>query len=144
MLATLRRYLRNVSQPLRCHFATCAVVGSAGGLRGGKAGSTIDAHVVAALRSLAGGIPSARLDSGGFTAECVDVVPPGIARVETRMHVLAMERLGDNLTQLMRRKGRLGLKSVLMLGPQLIALLEQLHEMGWVGAWLRVVLFLIA
>jgi hypothetical protein len=41
---TLRRYQRNLSQPLRCAYATCAVVGSAGSLRGTDFGAAIDAH----------------------------------------------------------------------------------------------------
>ena len=41
---TLRRYQRNLSQPLRCAYATCAVVGSAGSLRGADFGAAIDAH----------------------------------------------------------------------------------------------------
>ena len=44
MLATVRAYARNASQPLRCHFSSCAVVGSAGSLRGARLGSAIDAH----------------------------------------------------------------------------------------------------
>ena len=43
-LQTLRRYQRNLSQPLRCAYATCAVVGSAGNLRGTDFGAAIDAH----------------------------------------------------------------------------------------------------
>ena len=39
-----RRYLRNTSQPLKCHYKTCAVVGSAGRLRTEQAGAAIDAH----------------------------------------------------------------------------------------------------
>ena len=41
---TLRLYLRNISQPLRCHYRTCAVVGSAGRLRDSRLGAAIDAH----------------------------------------------------------------------------------------------------
>ena len=44
MLARIREYRRNTSVPLRCHYATCAVVGSSGSLRGGALGATIDAH----------------------------------------------------------------------------------------------------
>ena len=44
MQDTLRRYLMNVSQPLRCRYRTCAVVGSAGRLRDGRLGAAIDAH----------------------------------------------------------------------------------------------------
>ena len=43
-LQTLRRYQRNLSQPLKCAYATCAVVGSAGSLRGTDFGTAIDAH----------------------------------------------------------------------------------------------------
>ena len=43
-LQTLRRYQRNLSQPLKCAYATCAVVGSAGSLRGTDFGAAIDAH----------------------------------------------------------------------------------------------------
>ena len=44
MLSTVRRYMRNTSQPLTCHYSTCAVVGNAGALRGGNLGLAIDAH----------------------------------------------------------------------------------------------------
>ncbi|KAL1503981.1 hypothetical protein AB1Y20_010397 [Prymnesium parvum] len=44
MLATLRAYQRNASQPLRCAFSSCAVVGSAGTLRRRQFGEAIDAH----------------------------------------------------------------------------------------------------
>ena len=44
MLARIRSYLRNSSQPLRCRFATCAVVGNAGNLRHADLGGAIDAH----------------------------------------------------------------------------------------------------
>lgn len=44
MLATVRRYLRNVTQPLDCSYRTCAIVGSAGHLRRSGLGPAIDAH----------------------------------------------------------------------------------------------------
>jgi hypothetical protein len=44
MLSRIRQYQRNTSLPLRCHYATCAVVGSSGSLRGGRLGAQIDAH----------------------------------------------------------------------------------------------------
>lgn len=44
MRNVLRRYMRNVSQPLGCSFRTCAVVGSAGSLRASQLGATIDSH----------------------------------------------------------------------------------------------------
>mgnify|MGYP002631465184 CR=1 FL=1 len=44
MLRKLRRYHRNTSVPLKCQYATCAVVGSSGSLRGGQLGEAIDAH----------------------------------------------------------------------------------------------------
>ena len=44
MVASIRRYLANSSQPQRCRFATCAVVGSSGALRGTRHGAAIDAH----------------------------------------------------------------------------------------------------
>ena len=43
-LQTLRRYQRNLTQPLKCTYATCAVVGSAGDLRDSEFGAPIDAH----------------------------------------------------------------------------------------------------
>jgi len=43
-LQVLRSYMRNLSQPLRCSYATCAVVGSAGSLRDADLGAAIDAH----------------------------------------------------------------------------------------------------
>jgi hypothetical protein len=46
MLERLYQFQRNVSQPLRCQFATCAVVGSSGNLRGKSYGEAIDAHDV--------------------------------------------------------------------------------------------------
>lgn len=42
-IATVKRYLRNATQPLVCRFRTCAVVGSAGRLRGSRLGRAIDA-----------------------------------------------------------------------------------------------------
>jgi hypothetical protein len=44
MLAAIRRYLHNTSVPRTCHYATCAVVGSSGALRGTAYGRAIDAH----------------------------------------------------------------------------------------------------
>ena len=44
MVARIRKYRRNSSIPLRCRFATCAVVGSSGALRGARLGGAIDAH----------------------------------------------------------------------------------------------------
>ena len=44
MLAAIRRYVVNASQPQRCHYRSCAVVGSSGVLRGGHSGAAIDAH----------------------------------------------------------------------------------------------------
>ena len=44
MLERLRQYQQNVSQPLRCRYRTCAVVGSSGNLRGTAYGAAIDAH----------------------------------------------------------------------------------------------------
>ncbi|KAL3927511.1 MAG: hypothetical protein SGPRY_002787 [Prymnesium sp.] len=44
MLTRLREYHRNVSQPVRCRYETCAVVGSSGNLRGKQYGQLIDAH----------------------------------------------------------------------------------------------------
>ena len=43
-LARVQRAQRNASQPLRCRFATCAVVGSSGNLRDRQFGPSIDAH----------------------------------------------------------------------------------------------------
>ena len=42
--AAIARYQRNTSQPLRCRFDSCAVVGSSGRLRGAHFGPYIDAH----------------------------------------------------------------------------------------------------
>lgn len=44
MRQRLRSYQRNASQPMRCHYPRCAVVGSAGSLRGSGFGAAIDAH----------------------------------------------------------------------------------------------------
>eukprot|EP00316_Scyphosphaera_apsteinii_P016176 CAMPEP_0119347238 /NCGR_PEP_ID=MMETSP1333-20130426/108419_1 /TAXON_ID=418940 /ORGANISM="Scyphosphaera apsteinii, Strain RCC1455" /LENGTH=387 /DNA_ID=CAMNT_0007359771 /DNA_START=267 /DNA_END=1430 /DNA_ORIENTATION=+ len=43
-LASIKRYQRNTSQPRKCHFNTCAVVGSSSSLRGQSFGKAIDAH----------------------------------------------------------------------------------------------------
>jgi len=42
--ARIREYQRNTSQPARCRYASCAVVGSGGALRGARYGAAIDAH----------------------------------------------------------------------------------------------------
>ena len=44
MIAKIRQYKRNASLPLSCRYASCAVVGSSGILRGGRLGAVIDAH----------------------------------------------------------------------------------------------------
>ena len=44
MLRALRRYHRNTSLPMRCEYASCAVVGSSGSLRENSFGQAIDAH----------------------------------------------------------------------------------------------------
>lgn len=44
MIAAISRYQLNASQPVRCRYASCAVVGSSGSLRGAAFGSAIDAH----------------------------------------------------------------------------------------------------
>ena len=44
MIARIRVYHRNVSVPRRCKYASCAVVGSSGTLRGRSFGRAIDAH----------------------------------------------------------------------------------------------------
>ncbi|KAF9475736.1 putative casein kinase [Pholiota conissans] len=60
----------------------------------------------------------------------------GISRIhwygqETNTNVLVMDKLGPNLEQLRRFcRGRFGLKTVLMLGEQMVSTIEQVHGRG--------------
>ena len=74
-LRLLRTYMANLSQPLACKYASCAVVGSAGKLRGAAFGKAIDAHE-AVIRVNAAPVRGFESAVGSRTTWRVHVRPP--------------------------------------------------------------------
>lgn len=91
------------------------------------------------------GFPAARFDldhgrseqsGGGGGGDCLLPAASSSSQQQQNkqaMRVLAMQALGPDLGAVLQlsRSGRLGLKSVLCLGEQMVDLLRELHQSGW-------------